>query len=125
MPDDPRNSLLPSANVTSLPFAFCDPSLARKPATKISVPASKDSFVNPLLNRLVGGTPFNHPAFLCAVRLRHVDVDPRMRIHPFHPDDRTVQLDWACRVEFRRECVMRANRGDGYNHEYTDADTHE
>ena len=49
--------MLPSANVTSRPFALFDPSLAWKPSTKISVPASSERLVNPRRSSDVGGPP--------------------------------------------------------------------
>src|ERR1700686_1885304 len=51
VPDEPRNNLRPSANVRSLPLARCDPSLDWYPSIAISVPGSKDSFLNPRRNR--------------------------------------------------------------------------
>src|SRR5947207_9976174 len=57
VPDEPRNSLLPFAKVTSRPFPFIDLSFARKPSTKISVPGSSEALVNPRLSRLFGGPP--------------------------------------------------------------------
>src|SRR5437588_6813722 len=53
--DPPTKSNRPSENVISRPFALKAPSFARKPFTMITVPAAKESFVNPALTNTPGG----------------------------------------------------------------------
>src|SRR5580704_8436685 len=53
--DPPTKSDRPSGNVISRPFALKAPSFARKPFTLITVPAAKESFVNPALTNVPGG----------------------------------------------------------------------
>src|SRR5690242_1839920 len=53
----PRNSRRPSANVTFLPTARVDPSLAWYPSTIISAPGGSESLVNPSRYRLFGLPP--------------------------------------------------------------------
>ena len=47
VPDDPTNSRLPSANVSSRPLPLSDPSLARNPSTTSSAPCGSEFFVKP------------------------------------------------------------------------------
>src|SRR6185436_10763255 len=53
------------------------------------------------------GTTFDHPLLDGAVRLLHIDMEPRVGVDPFHARDGSLQLDWLVRVEFRRKRVMR------------------
>src|SRR5712691_5303604 len=57
VPDDPRNSLRPSAKVMSRPFPRLDPSFARNPSTTISAPTGSDSLVKPRRYNAFGGPP--------------------------------------------------------------------
>ena len=47
VPDEPTNSRRPSANVSSRPLPLSEPSLARKPSTRISLPSGSEFFVKP------------------------------------------------------------------------------
>ena len=57
-------------------------------------------------HKRAGGTAFNHPLLHRAVWLLDVDVNPRMRVDPFHPGDGSTQPDGLVGVEFSRERVM-------------------
>ena len=88
------------------PLPLSDPSFARNPSTRISMPIGSESFVNPRLYNALGGPPSIIQRSTLTVRFLHVDVDPGVRIDPFHLRDRPPQLDWLLRVEFRRKRVM-------------------
>jgi len=47
VPDEPTNSRLPSANVSSRPLPLSDPSFARNPSTTSSAPCGSEFFVKP------------------------------------------------------------------------------
>src|SRR6185503_4742715 len=50
---------------------------------------------------------FDHPPFhLPSGRVLHVDVNPGMRVDPFHLHDRAPQLDRTLGVEFSRKGVV-------------------
>src|SRR5690349_15652887 len=54
VPDEPRNSRLPSARIRSAPLARLAPFFARYPSTVISVPGSSDCLVNPRRTSVFG-----------------------------------------------------------------------
>src|SRR6185295_6836295 len=71
----------------------------------------------------------DRPLLDLAVRLLHVDVDPRMRVDQIDLGDRPLQLYWLARVELRGERMVRARRRcgqrDSKNSNECSADAHE
>ena len=53
---------------------------------------------------------FNHPIRDFAVFTLHVDVDPCVRINPFHLRDGSAKFDGLRRVKLGSECMMRPHR---------------
>jgi CheY-like chemotaxis protein len=58
----------------------------------------------------VGRAAFDHPPLHRAVGLLDVDVNPGVRVDPFHFDDGALQLDGLVGIELGRERVMRRDR---------------
>src|SRR6266516_3641769 len=56
------------------------------------------------------GPTFNHPTFCGAVRLFNVNVDPCVRINPFHFGNCSFQSNRFVHVKLRRKCMMREGR---------------
>ena len=105
--DPPTNSFLPSLNVTLLPLALFVPVLGL-----IALNGQLGAhFQRPLGESApqhdVGAAAFDHPIGDGAVRILHVDVNPGVRIDPFHLGDRSRQMDRLAAVELRLKRVMR------------------
>src|SRR2546425_1891265 len=54
VPEEPRKKFRPLGIFTVRPFAVCEPSLARKPSTIISMPAGKSVFLSPRRKSALG-----------------------------------------------------------------------
>ena len=104
--DEPTNSFFPSVNVMMLPLARLAPSFAWKPSTQYFGAGQQRLFRPAAAEQRVGSRGFDHPARHLAVVAFDVDVDPGVRIDPFHLRDRSLELDRLVRIKFRGECVV-------------------
>ena len=91
--DPPTNNFLPSLNVTLLPLARFVPVLGLIALNGDLRAHFERSLGEPAPQHDVGAAAFHHPIGHCAVRVLHVDVNPGVRIDPFHVGDLARQMD--------------------------------
>ena len=63
--------------------------------------------MNPRRNRVFGVPASDHPLADRAIGVLHVDVQPGVRVDPFHLGNRAAQMDRLLRVELSLKGVMR------------------